>query len=103
MLSYLIADNQVSWNRMLLHIIAAHNNKVSKGTGMALNEIYIGRYPRQPMTTLEGSGFRGHQSEKKDQLGCLELMRDTQVREYRLIREEETRNTNLPRRVLMRP
>ena len=74
---------------MLRHIIVANSNKVSKRTGMALNEIYIGRYPRQPMTRLEGSGFRGHQSEKRDQLGCLEMMSDTQVREYRLIREKD--------------
>ena len=89
MLSYLIADDQKNWDEVLLHAIAAHNNNVSRGTGLAPNEVHIGRYPRLPMTILEGSGVKGHQSAKRDQLDYLELMRDRQVRAYRLIREED--------------
>ena len=73
----------------MLHRIAAHNNNVSRGIGFAPNEVHIGRYPRSPMTILEGSGLKGHQSAKRDQPGYLELMRDRQVRAYRLVREED--------------
>ena len=50
MLSYLIADAQKNWDEMLVHAVAAHNNNVSRGTGLAPNEVHIGRYPRLPMT-----------------------------------------------------
>ena len=44
---------------------AAHNNNVSRGIGLAPNEVHIGRYPRLPITVLlEGSGVKAHQSEK---------------------------------------
>ena len=87
--SYLIADDQKNWDEALLHRIAAHNNNVSRGIGFAPNEVHIGRYPRSPMTILEGSGLKGHQSAKRDQLDYRELTRDRQVRAYRLVREED--------------
>ena len=59
-----------------MHAVAAQNNNVSRGTGLAPNEVHIGRYPRLPMTILEGRGVKGHQGLKQDQLGYLELMRD---------------------------
>ena len=44
MLSYLIPDVQKNWDGMLMHAVAAHNNSVSKGTGLAPNEVHFGRY-----------------------------------------------------------
>ena len=41
------------------------------------------------MTILEGSGVKGHQSEKRDHLDYLGLMRDRQARAYNLVREED--------------
>ena len=64
---------------MLLHAIAAHNNNVSRGTGLTPNEVHIGRYPRLPMTIFEGSGVKGHQSVKRNHLDSLRL-RDRQLR-----------------------
>ncbi|CAN0574206.1 unnamed protein product, partial [Laminaria digitata] len=58
--SYLIADDQKNWDELLMHAVAAHNNNVSRGTGLAPNEVHIGRYPRLPMTILEGRGVKGH-------------------------------------------
>ena len=89
MLSFLIADDQTNWDDMLFHAISAHNNNVSRGTGLAPNEIHTGRYPRLPMTILEGSGAKGHQSEKRDRLDFIELIRDRQIRAYNLVREED--------------
>ena len=71
MLSHLIADNQTNWDKLLLRAIAAHNNSVSRGTGLAPNEVHIGRYPRLPMTVLEGRGASGHQGLRRDQLDVL--------------------------------
>ena len=89
MLAYLIADDQENWDDMLLHAIAAHNNNVGMGTGLAPNKVHIRRYPRLPMTILEGSGAKGHQSEKRDHLDYLGLMRDKQARAYNLVSEED--------------
>ena len=72
-----------------MHAIAAHNNNVSRGTGLAPNKVHIGRYPRLPMTIIECSGVKDHQSEKRDHLDYLGLMRDRQVRAYNLVREED--------------
>ena len=54
-----------------------------------VNEVHIGRYPRLPMTILEGRGVKGHQGLKQDQLDYLELMRDRQVKAYELVKEED--------------
>ena len=88
MLSYLIANDQKNWDAMFRHAVAAHNS-VSRGPGLAPNEVHIGRYPRLPMTILEGRGVKGHQGPKQDQLDYLELMRDRQVKAYKLVQEED--------------
>ena len=82
MLSYLIADDQKKWDDILMHAVAAHN--VSRGTGLAPNEVHTGRYPRLPMTILEGRGVKGHQGLKQDELDYHELMRDRQVKSIQL-------------------
>ena len=74
MLSHLIVDNHTNWDELLLHAIAAHNNSVSRGTGLAPNEVHIGRCPRLPMTILEGRGARGHQGLRRDELDFLHLV-----------------------------
>ena len=89
MLSHLIADNQSNWDELLLHTIAAHNNSVSRGTGLAPNEAHIGRHPRLPMTILEGRGARDHRGLRRDQLDFLQLMRERQNRAYELVRKED--------------
>ena len=75
MLSHLIGENQTNWDELLLHAIATHNNTVSRGTGLAPNEVHIGRYPRLPITVLEGRSARGHEGLRRDQLDILQLMR----------------------------
>ena len=68
---YLIADDQKNWDDMLMNAVAAHNNSISRGTELVPNEVYIGRYPRLPMTILEGHGVTGRQGLKQDQLDLL--------------------------------
>ena len=90
LLSYLIADDQKKWDDLLMHAVAAHNNDASRGTGLAPDEVHIGRYPRLPMTMLEGRGVRGHQRLKQDQLDFLGLMRDRQIKAFELVNEEDS-------------
>ena len=35
------ADNETNWDELLLHPIAARNSSVSRGTGLAPNEVHI--------------------------------------------------------------
>ena len=86
--SYLISDYQNNWDEMLLHVVAVHNNNVSRGTGLAPNEAHKGRYLYLPVSLLAGSCEKGHQSAKRDQLHYLELMQNRQVRAYILERED---------------
>lgn len=76
---------------MILHVIAAHNNNVTRGADLVPKEVHIGRYSRFLMTILEGSGMEGHQREKRDHLDYLGLMRDRQdlVRAYNLVRKKD--------------
>ena len=86
-LSHLIADSQTNWDKLLPHAIAAHNNSVRRGTGLAPNEVHIGHYPRLPMAILEGRGARGNQGLRRDQLDFFQLMRGRQNRAYELVRK----------------
>ena len=87
MLSYIIADDQKIWDEVLIHAVAAHNNNVTRGTGLAPNEVHNSRYPRLPMTILEGRGVKGQQGLKHDQSDYLELMRDRQVKAYESVKD----------------
>ena len=71
-----------------MHAVPAHNNNVGRRTGLAPNEVLIDIYPRLPMTILEGRGLKGYQGLKQDQLDYLEVMRDRQVKAYKLVKEE---------------
>lgn len=88
MLSFFIADDQNSWDKLLLHTKFVRNINVCRGTRLAPNGIHIGRYPTLPMIILEGSGAKGHQSKKQDQLEFIELLRYRPIRAYNLMREE---------------
>ena len=35
-----MAEDQKDWDEMLMHALAAHNNDVSRGTGLAPNEVH---------------------------------------------------------------
>ena len=58
MLSYTVADDQKTWDGMLMHALAAHNTNVSRGPGLAPNEVKFGIYPRLTITILEGRGIK---------------------------------------------
>lgn len=61
---------------ILMHVLEARNTNVSRGAGLVPNGVRIGTYSRLPMTILEGSGVKGHQGPKHDQLGyCASKLR----------------------------
>ena len=89
MLSHLIADHQKDWDVMLGHVVSAHNNSVSRGTGLAPNQIHLGRYLRLPMTILEGREVPTGLGLKQEQLEFLKWVREQQMKAYELVRKED--------------
>ena len=64
----------------LPHVEFAYNNSVSAATGLAPNEVHMGRLPRLPLTVFERIGAAGHQSLALDHLAYCALVTDQQPR-----------------------
>ena len=64
----------------LPHIEFAYNNSVRAATGLAPNEVHMGRLPRLPQTVFERTGVAGHQSPARDHLAYCDLATDRQQR-----------------------
>ena len=58
MLDMVVNELQNCWDEQLPDIEFAHNNSVSAATGLAPNEIHMGRLPRPPLTIFERTGGR---------------------------------------------
>ena len=87
MLSMVVNDRQDDWDKRLPHVESAYNNSVSAATGLAPNEVHLGRLPRLPLTVIERRGARGHQGLERDQVEYCDLARDRQRLAYQLVRE----------------
>ena len=68
MLAMFCNEHQNDWDIHLPHVEYAYNNSVSAATGLAPNEVHIGRLPRFPLTVFERSYGSAHQSLDHDQL-----------------------------------
>ena len=69
MLSHVVSSKQDDWDEYLLQAVYANNNHISYATGLAPNEVHIGRYPRSPMTLLSSQKQkRGVQRLKQEEL-----------------------------------
>ena len=73
MLSTVVNERQNDWDEQLPHVEAEFNNSVSAATGLAPNEVHLGRLPRLPLTVIERRGVRGHQGLGRDQLEYCDL------------------------------
>ena len=62
MLAMVVNEQQNDWDLRLRQVEFAYNNSVSAATGLAPNEIHMGRLPRLPLTVFERKGVAGHQS-----------------------------------------
>ena len=87
MLSCVVNERQNDWDAHLPHVEFSYNNSVSAATGLAPNEVHIGRLPRFPITALEYAHLAGNQSLERDQLAYCDLVKERQRRAYNLVRE----------------
>ena len=56
MLAMVVNEQQDDWDLRLPQVEFAYNNSVSAATGLAPNEIHMGRLPRLPLTVFERKG-----------------------------------------------
>ena len=88
MLSLVISEQQDGWNEWLPYVVQAYNNSVSVATGLALNEIHLGRIPRLPMSVIDECVVKGHTGKKQDQLLLyLDIVQERQQRAFELVQE----------------
>ncbi|CAB1111268.1 unnamed protein product [Ectocarpus sp. CCAP 1310/34] len=87
MLAVVVNEQQNDWDIHLPHVESAYNNSVNQSTGLAPNEIHIGRIPRLPLSVFDRPTIGGHQSLARDQLEYCNLAVDRQRRAYELVRE----------------
>ena len=81
MLAMVVNERQDDWDLHLPHVESAYNNSVSAATGLAPNEVHMGRLPRFPLTVFDRTGVVGHQSLTRDHLAYCDLATDRQARE----------------------
>ena len=87
MLAMVVNERQDDWDLQLRHVEFAYNSSVSAVTGLALNEVHMGRLPRLPLTVLERTGVAGHQSLARDHLAYCDLVTDRQQRANDIVRK----------------
>ena len=73
MLAMVVNERQDDWDAQLPHVEFAYNNSVSAATGLAPNEVHMGRLPHLPLTIFDRSGVAGHQSLPRDHLAYCDL------------------------------
>ena len=69
-------EHQNDWDAHLSHVEYAYNNSASAATGLASNEVYIGRLSRLPLAVFDCSYARARQSLDGDYLAYCDLARE---------------------------
>ena len=87
MLAMVCNEHQNDWDVHLPHVEYAYNSSVSAATGLALNEVHIGRLPRPALTVFDRFNGGAHQSLDRDHLAYCDLAREQQ-HAYELVREQ---------------
>ena len=90
MLAMLVNELQNNGNEQLPHVEFAHNNSVSAATGLAPNEVHMGRLLRLPLTIFERTGVGGHQDSARDHVAYCNLANNRQQRVYDMVRERHS-------------
>ena len=88
MLAMICNEHQNTWDVHHPHVKYAYNNSVSAATGLAPNEVHVGRLPRLPLAVFDRSHGGAHQSLECDHLVYYNLARERQQRAYELVREQ---------------
>ena len=86
MLAMVANERQDDWYLHLPHVEFAQNNSVSTATGLAPNEVHMGRLPRLPLTVFDRTGVVGHQSLAHDHLAYCDLATDRQKHANDIVR-----------------
>ena len=71
----------------LPHVVFAYNLAVTAATGLAPNEVHMGRFRRLPLTVFDRSAIAGHQSLARDRLAYCDLASERQQRANDIVRE----------------
>ena len=111
MLPMVCNGHQNDWDAHLPHVEYAYNNSASAATGLAPNEVHIGRLPRLPLTVFDRFYGGAHQSLDRDHFAYCDLARGRQQHAYELVREQHAltvarvngRNSTLSDALLRRP
>ena len=90
MLAMVVNERQDDWDLQLPHVEFAYNNSASAVTGLAPNEVHMGRLPPLPLTVSERTGVKRHQSLARVHLTYCDLATDRQQRANDLVRKHHT-------------
>ena len=98
MLAMVVNELQNIWDEQLPHVEFAYNISVGAGTGLAPNEVLMGRLVRLHFTIFERTGVAGHQSLARDHLADRDLATDRHaydiVREYHALTVSRVERSN---------
>ena len=83
----MVNEQQTDWDEQLPHVESAYNNSVNAATGLAPNEVHIGRLPRLPLSIFNLPNIARRQSLSRDQLAYFDLATGRQQCAYRIVRE----------------
>ena len=86
MLAMVVNERQDDWDLHLPHIEFAYNNSVRAATGLAPDEVHMGRLSRLPLTIFDRTGIVGHQSLARNHLAYCDLAIDRQKRVSDIVR-----------------
>ena len=87
MMAMVVNERQDDRDAQLPHVEFAYNNSVSAATGLAPNEVHMGRLPPLPLTIFDRSGVAGHHSLARDHLTYCDLASERQQRANDNVRE----------------
>ena len=86
MMAMVVNERQDDWNLHRPHVEFAYNNSVNAATGLAPNEVHMGRLPCLPLTGFDRTGVVGYQSLARDHLAYCDLATDRQKRANDIVR-----------------
>ena len=76
MLAMVCKEHQNDWDAPLPYVEYAYNNSVNAATGLAPNEVHIGRLPHFPLAVFDRSHGGARQSLDRDHLVYCDLARE---------------------------
>ena len=86
MLAMVVNERQDDWDLHLPHVEFVCNDSVSAATGLAPNEVHMGRLPRLALTIFDRTGVVGHQILARDHLAYCDLATNRQRRANDIVR-----------------